>query len=242
LLSHSSFSDIGKARSNNEDCYLVSKSAPLFVVADGIGGHNYGEIASQKACEIIDEKFSQIAGLSPLEDLETAIACVKFAIKSANKAIYQMALNEPMYKGMGTTVALLYKHQDFIITAHVGDSRIYECSDTLIQLTQDHTVFAEKSPKSRSLRPRHYLTKSLGLKEFVEPTIEVFPYNQEATYLLCSDGLSDYLSSNILCSLIQEPLDIHSKSKKILNTVLETPAKDNITFILIDPASSFLLK
>lgn len=242
MLSHIALTDIGKARSNNEDSYIASAEDCLYVVADGIGGHNYGEVASAKACEVILEKFKQIHQLSPITDLDTALSYVKFAIYSANKTIYQMALDNPLYKGMGTTIAAIYKFQDSLIIAHVGDSRVYECQDGLKLLTKDHTLFAENSPKSRSLRPRHYLTKSLGIKEFIEPSITVIPYNKEASYLLCSDGLSDYLHDKHLEELILEPLELPYKSKKILDSVLSTPAKDNITFILIDPSHSCLLK
>jgi len=235
-LSHIAITDIGKARANNEDYYLIDENLNLFILADGIGGHNYGEIAAEKACVVAQEKIAQILKISPPQDLETAYAMIKFAIYSANKAIFQMALDEPKYKGMGTTLAICYRFLNQLIVAHVGDSRVYVCQDYLQQLTQDHTIFASKSPKSPSFRGKHYLTKSLGIKEYIDPTITVFPFHENSTYLLCSDGLSDYLVHTEIEAIMKDSFyNVPKKAAKLIEAALKTEAKDNITFILIQP-------
>lgn len=233
-VKHYAITDVGKARANNEDYYLADDELQLYILADGIGGHNYGEIAAKKACEVVHEKFKQIQALSPITDIETALSVMKFALYSANRAIFQMALDEQTYKGMGTTIIALFKYQDQLILAHVGDSRGYViASNKLTPLTQDHTIFVQKSPKSRSFRSKHYLTKSLGLKEFVEPTIQCLPFDPQANYLICSDGLSDYLEPKKIESILTSPLSSEHKADDLIKAALETAAKDNITFILI---------
>jgi protein phosphatase len=237
LLNTQSLSDIGKGRANNEDYFLVDESSNLFILADGIGGHNYGEVASKKACQIVKEKFDQVLTHGPITESEQALALVKFAIYSANRSIYQMALDEPIYKGMGTTLLVVFKFCDHWIVGHVGDSRFYKLEEDLSQLTQDHTILASDSPKSRSLRAKHFLTKSVGIKEFIEPSISIHPYNPKATYLLCSDGLSDYLDHQKMVQILKTESNLDLKASKLLQAVLETPAKDNITFILMNTPS-----
>jgi PPM family protein phosphatase len=238
LLIHYAISDIGKARKNNEDYFAFDKELNLYILADGIGGHNYGEVAAQKACETVKETFSQVLKLSPLQDLETAQALLKFAIYSANKAIYQQALDDPKYKGMGTTLVVFFKFENHLLIGHVGDSRCYKLDNELDLLTEDHTFFAQKSPKSRSLRSKHFLTRSLGIKEFVEPAISVHPYEANSTYMLCSDGLSDYLPHEEITEILKNVCPLDSKGSKLLEAALSTEAKDNITFILINSAFS----
>lgn len=235
LKKHLAVTDIGKARANNEDYYLVDDDLNLYILADGIGGHNFGEIAAQKACEVILEKFHQVHALSPISDLDTALSVMKFAIYSANRAIYQMALDDEKYKGMGTTIVAFYRLHQHLILGHVGDSRCYKSSETLLKLTEDHTIFVAKSPKSRSFRGKHYLTKSVGLKEFIEPTIQSLPYDPTASYLLCSDGLSDYLENDQIEAILQSSLSSLEKASALLKAALMSAAKDNITFILIPP-------
>lgn len=238
MLAHFAITDIGKARGNNEDYFACDQTLNLYVLADGIGGHNYGEIAAQKACDTVKDIFSQVLKLSPLQDLDTAQALLKFAIYSANKAIFQMALDEPLYQGMGTTLIVFFKFENHLLIGHVGDSRCYKLDNTLDQLTQDHTYFVARSPKSRSLRSKHYLTKSIGLKEFVEPSIVVHPYEANSTYLLCSDGLSDYLPHEKIETILKTAANLESKGQNLLQAALSTEAKDNITFILINSAFS----
>ncbi len=232
---HFALSDVGKARSNNEDYFLADDDLNLYILADGIGGHNYGEVASKKACEVILEKFKQIIALTPAMDLETAYSAMKFAIYSANRTIYQMTLDNPDLEGMGTTIVVFYKHDAHVIIGHVGDSRCYKMAPILAKLTEDHTIFVAKSPKSRSFRSKHYLTRSVGLKEFVEPSIVCIPHNHNTQYMLCSDGLSDYLEEHKIEQILNDQASLEAKANKLLSAALQTAAKDNITFILISP-------
>lgn len=235
LHKHAAISHTGKARANNEDYFLAEPSLNLYVLADGIGGHNYGEVAAQKACEVVVEKFRQINALAPISDLDTALSAMKFAIYSANRQVYQMALDDPTYKGMGTTLVVFFQLGEDVIIGHVGDSRCYKYEKELEKLTQDHTIFVSKSPKSLSLRSKHYLTKSIGLKEFIEPTIQHFKTPKSSSYLLCSDGLSDYLAEECIIKVLNNKSTLEQQASSLLEKALETDAKDNITFILISP-------
>lgn len=237
MLDHIAKTDIGRARSNNEDYFLIDEALGLYILADGIGGHQYGEVAAQKACQIAQEKMSQILKLDPLRDLETAKALVKFAIYSANRAVIQMALDNPIYAGMGTTLLVVFRWMDHLLVGHVGDSRFYKAGQSLEALTDDHTHFVPKTPKSRSLRSKHYLTRSIGQKEFIEPSVSVYPLEKASTYLLCSDGLSDYLPHNIIETILNVPLPLEETADFLLDSALKTAARDNITFILLRASS-----
>ncbi len=233
MIKHYALTNLGKARANNEDYFLAHHDLNLYLLADGIGGHNYGEVAAKLACDVISDTFIQVLKLAPLQDLDTAQALVKFAIHKANRAILQKSLNDPVYKGMGTTIVVCFKYQNHLIIAHLGDSRCYQLHTHLEQLTQDHTRFLSASPKSSSFRTKHYLTKSLGLKEFIEPSLTIHDFNPQALYLLCSDGLSDYVEKNKIEEILKVQAPLETKSIRLLEAALATKAKDNLTFILI---------
>jgi protein phosphatase len=226
---------VGKSRANNEDFFALNDDFGLYVLADGIGGHSFGEVAAELACKVTLEKFLEAYHLTEEFNEKSALALIKYAIHQANKAVFQKAKNDPMYKNMGTTLCVLCTLKDACIVAHVGDSRIYQYGASFELLTQDHTIFAQSSPKSRSLRGKHFLTKTIGIKEFVEPDIQIFPCSKDDIFLICSDGLSDFLDKSSLEQTLKEGSSLEDMGNLLLEKALTTEARDNITFILVKP-------
>ncbi len=189
--------DVGLQRKNNEDSCAVVEEAGLCVVADGMGGHLGGEIASNIAIETVSEAFKGRPrnGQDERKDAELLSKC----IKTANKEIYRRGNADAALKNMGTTIVAVVLSGDYIVTANVGDSRIYRMRDgKLQQVTEDHSWVGELRKKNliseedaRSHPLKNIITRALGM----EPTVEVDVKWEKAKagdiYLLCSDGLTD---------------------------------------------------
>lgn len=205
-------SDVGVVREENQDC--VGKfpdgssdfSVPpglLFVVADGMGGHRGGRMASQLAVQAIGEKFLAGDAAEPVERLRSAV-------KAANKHIYEYSLEQPDLNGMGTTCVALVLHRDGAVIAHVGDSRIYRISGRKItQLTNDHSRVAEMerrgmlSKEEARMHPeRSQLYRALGVRAEVEVDIaDDVEFHAGDYFVLCTDGLCNMVSDDEITEL-----------------------------------------
>ncbi len=244
-------SDTGRARAQNEDCYLCNQEEKLFLIADGIGGHVSGEIASKMAINSIEEFVVR----SRTEDITWPIPYRKelsleqnrllAAATVANHKIRGLASQNPMMKGMGTTLVGFLIEGNLLAVINIGDSRLYRIRDDHIeQITQDHTVAGVMermgliTKEESSCNPqKHILTSALGIEPLKNIKVDLFPAEIRANdlFLLCSDGLYDMLSN-------EEILDaINSVEGKALErtgiTLMERAnlagGKDNITVILI---------
>lgn len=227
-------SDIGLVRETNEDSYAFSPPH-LFVVADGMGGHAAGEIASSLAIKTIKEYVTQnINTVKPNAVLEQAIT-------EANKIIYEMAYSNGQYAGMGTTVTAAYLDTENIFWAHVGDSRMYLLRDSEIcQLTSDHSLVWELvesgkiTPEEALFHPqRNLLTRAVGTSSNISVDTGIASWTAGNKLLLCTDGLTNMVSEAGICSFLrQSPLD-----NSIMDTLIEEAKKagglDNITAILV---------
>ncbi len=236
--------DLGNIRTNNEDAgrfvrVSEEKGRPekgyLAIVADGMGGHAAGEIASQWAVEIIAQQYFKLTG-----DIES---CLKKAIEEANRVIFAEAQRNTQRKGMGTTCTVAVVKGQKIYYAQVGDSRLYHLHDgKLYQLTQDQTVVQEMvrqgtlSPEEAERHPnRNVLSNALGTK----PTLKVetgqasFPFDTEDRLLLCSDGLYDYFQQEEISNFLMiQPLKESAYS--LVNTAKLRGGHDNITVVVVE--------
>jgi len=226
----------GLVREKNEDCfYIDDTSYRLFVVADGMGGHKAGEIASHEAVEIMKEHLL-VRNELPSIEIE-----MKGAFEQANKRIFDMAHASDDMEGMGTTLTVLYVEDTCFHIGHIGDSRAYFVGpSSLEQITTDHTLVEQLiingtlSRDQASSHPnRNVITKAVGVDKTLE--IDYFVKEKQAQgVLLCSDGLTDSLSD-------VEILDIISKNETVsdaVNALVEASnnkgGHDNITVVLID--------
>lgn len=238
--------DTGRTRKNNEDSYLVDDDRGLYAVADGIGGHEGGEVASRMAIEglsqIIQERFS--VSDAPAHGISAEGDAVKSALNHAftlvNKTIRQAAAGNPALFHMGTTMTAILFREKTVYLAHVGDSRAYRLrSGVLTQVSEDHTVVAEQmraglltAEKARTTPYRHVITRALGIDTEIavdQGAIEVGPGD---TFLLCTDGLTEMVDdAEILRILSNAP---PRESADLL--VREANARggvDNITVVVV---------
>ena len=201
LIVEAGISDIGNVRALNEDAFLHQRltDGELFIVCDGMGGHNGGEVASNAAVRYIHEYFIN----NPNNNPEVTI---KEAIKFANQQIYFLSRTQNGHVGMGTTAVVLYIHLNSIYIAHAGDSRIYvNDNKKLLKLTKDHSVVQEmvnngviQENEAETHPRRNEITKALGIREFIEPTIATGIKSKKGDrFVLFSDGLSSLINHDL---------------------------------------------
>jgi PPM family protein phosphatase len=229
IAEEAGLTDVGRQRHTNEDRFY--ESAPVFAVADGMGGARSGEVASQIA---VDE-FSQqdVADGSP-EDRLAAIA------HAANRKIYELAQSDESHAGMGTTLTAAMVGDNEISLGHVGDSRAYRFrEDKLERLTQDHSLVEELmrmgrlSPEDAEVDPRRsIITRALG----PEPTVDVetctYPAKDGDVYLLCSDGLTGMVSEERVAEILRARSSLEQAASELVKAANANGGKDNITVVL----------
>ncbi|GMG97190.1 Stp1/IreP family PP2C-type Ser/Thr phosphatase [Tepidimicrobium xylanilyticum] len=234
--------DIGRIREVNQDAYYISviEENPLFIVADGMGGHKAGEIASNMAVDIISADLGKDVTLLELDD-NSIKNRIKESIGRANEEIYKKSLEDESYSGMGTTVTLIYSKGKKVFIGHVGDSRAYLLrKNILLQLTKDHSLVEELirngsiSREEAKLHPqRHIITRAVGTSPDVEADLIVQEKHKGDIFLLCTDGLTSMLADDE----IREQLLICENMQKICEELVEFANEkggfDNITVVAI---------
>ncbi len=242
--------DVGKVRDHNEDNFLVDRKLGIFVVADGMGGHAAGEVASAIAVRTVHEELKREAEL--LEDyvsgatggskvtVKDIVALVEHAVQRACSKVHEEALEDPAKRGMGTTLSalLVVGNQGFI--AHVGDSRIYLARDGRIQqVTEDHTVYNELIKRGKLTREqiekvqqKNAITRAVGVYERVEVDTLVLELIAGDMLVLASDGLHGYLESP---EELRAPLALEGDAitKALVTLANDRGGKDNITTIVV---------
>jgi protein phosphatase len=220
-------------RSTNEDAFLVDPDRGLFVVADGMGGHNAGEVASSLAVKAIGEFLADgtPASLNVLDE----------ALRLANDHILSVAGEMPDYTGMGTTVAAVYLRDREAVYAHAGDSRVYLWHmGKLSQLTRDDSWVAAAmngvSDDSREMDQhpmRHVLTKVVGLRPELQPSVAETPFVAGDVLLICSDGVHGSVSDDKLEQLLASRKPIATVAESVVREALTHGATDNVTAVVI---------
>ena len=237
-----SLSDIGKNRDMNQD-FVFSSSQPvgnlpnLFVVADGMGGHNAGEYASQKAVEVIVK--------NAFESGDTNCATIlRKAIKEANSSLLAVSESDNTMQGMGTTIVAAFCDKDKATIVNVGDSRMYHVKeDAVVQVTKDHSLVQEMVRKGEidkqeaKVHPsKNIITRAVGVQS--EVTADFFEVEIKAgqKILLCSDGLTNMLGEKELAEiLLDKETSIDNQAQRLIEKANENGGEDNISVIIIDP-------
>ncbi len=242
------WTDAGPVRENNEDSFLADWENGLFIVADGMGGHAAGEVASRLATDTIRELL-QDGGVDPDETqlardvgdpADVLRERLRYAMNQASARIRREAQATPAYAGMGTTVCVLLVESEQAHVAHVGDSRIYLFRDgELLRLTRDHTVVQQEidagrlTPElARQVSHRNYLTQSVGYHGPVEPDTATRPIQPGDIFLLCSDGVTDPLDDTMLARIIAET-EYEYLAETLVRKALEHGGEDNITAVTV---------
>jgi protein phosphatase len=224
--------DVGRVRTGNEDSYFVD--SPLFVIADGMGGHAAGDIASATAVEVIQNSRADINAEDP--------ATLSTAVREANRAIWAKSSNDPTLSGMGTTCTMILVDGNRAEVAHVGDSRAYLFHDgELRQITDDHTLVGrlvregKLQPEEAARHPqRSMITRALGVDEDVEVDQFSLDLSEGDRLMICSDGLSGMVSEDEMASLLQQVSDPQSVADQLVDQANEAGGEDNITVIVVD--------
>lgn len=229
--------DVGKLRRQNEDCVCVNEKKPYFaIVADGMGGHNAGEIASDMAVEAIRGHLNKgrITSKTNLEDK------IREAFVIANKKIYDYAEDNSKLMGMGTTAVTAMIHNGRLVVANVGDSRAYIIKDNEIrQISIDHSYVwqlvmkGEITEQQAKRHPkRNYITRAMG----TEKDIPVDVFSEEwngGTVLLCSDGLSNLVDNYEMRNIIVDAKEIERAAQRLIDLANERGGSDNVSVALM---------
>ena len=229
VVEQAGLSDVGRQREANEDNLVLA--APVFAVADGMGGARAGEVASRIAAEAFDDERD------PAATPEQQLAAVA---RTANRRIYELSQRDESHRGMGTTLTAALFDGDCVSVGHVGDSRAYRLRDgKLQQLTDDHSLVAELersgqlTPEAAEHHPqRSIITRALG----PEPTVEVDTHSHPArpgdVYLLCSDGLTGMVSDDDLGAIVRGSASLEEAAESLVRAANQSGGKDNITVVL----------
>jgi serine/threonine protein phosphatase PrpC len=221
-------SDVGLVREVNEDSKL--HEPPLFAVADGMGGHSAGDVASAMAIELVQREMGH------------ADFSLTAAVKNANKAIYQKASDDPDLAGMGTTITAMYLTDASAKIVHVGDSRAYLLrGGELSRITQDHTVVGRLvqqgriSPQDADRHPqRSYLERALGVDPDVEVDVHVLELFPGDRILLCSDGLFGMIDDSQILSAMKGEADPQRAAEALCRQAVDAGGTDNVTAVIVD--------
>jgi protein phosphatase len=250
-------SDVGKLREHNEDTIGIDNDIGLFILADGMGGYNAGEVASGLAVKtimsLVKEAYEyQNLSLGDKEsNLSRPSIVLRDAISRANKIIYQTAQNQPNYEGMGTTVVACLFRDNHVSVAHVGDSRLYIFRDQkLDQVTLDHSLLQElmdrgfyDEDESLYAASKNYVTRALGIDNQVDIEIHEYPVSPVDRFLLCSDGLSDMVDNEaIRTAMNNSDSSLEHITKELIQLSNQNGGRDNISVILTDIIEPFPAK
>ena len=237
-IQSASLSDRGlnERRPLNEDSFLADRERSIFAVADGVGGAEAGEVASQTAIEVLDEAFRHQTENADVEDL------MELAIQRANSSIHQMAQEHARFSMMATTIVALHLDGNVATIGHVGDSRLYRLTPDghLQRETEDHSIVEEEvragrmTPEQAANHPsKNVISRALGAEEGVEVDMKTMEVEDGTEFLLCTDGITRHVSDAELRQLLVLNDDLKSVCDQLKERCYERGAEDNLTVVLV---------
>ncbi|MGA8163620.1 MAG: Stp1/IreP family PP2C-type Ser/Thr phosphatase [Waddliaceae bacterium] len=235
-------SDMGLVRENNEDAWAIEPKDNIFILADGMGGHCGGEVAAKKAVESFSSLMKSSFGLSAKnKTLEQTCEQLRRLIQQINISVHQKGQNDRELHGMGTTLCCVYFHEEGLIHAHVGDSRIYQLREKkLHRLTEDHSLVSDllkmgqlNARQAQEHAFKNVITKAIGTQPRVEPTVKRCKLAIGDQYMMCSDGLSDLLSQKEIEQIMNQSPSLEKTVKRLILAANRQGGHDNITVVLM---------
>lgn len=236
-----SITDVGKRREVNED-YIYTSEKPvgnlpnLFIVADGMGGHNAGDYASKHAVEKAVEVIRECVNETDPENI------LQKAIDEANAYINKMSKTDEQLNGMGTTLVAVTIDEDYVTVANVGDSRMYIVDDFITQITKDHSLVEEMvdmggidREAARTHPDKNIITRAVGVKQYVLVDFFDVSITEKEKLLLCTDGLTNMLNDNEIHRIISESTDIEEAGRRLIEAANANGGRDNIAVVLVEP-------
>ena len=234
--------DPGRARSNNEDSVATDANVALAVLADGMGGYNAGEVASNMATTFINSELGRWLreASSQASDAEVRRA-MDICVENANRAIFNASNANPQYAGMGTTLVLAVFRDDRVLVGHVGDSRCYRLrAGRLQQITKDHSLLQEQidagliTPEQAAYSSnKNLVTRAVGVEDTVLLEVHQHEVQSGDLYLLCSDGLSDMLDDLGIAQVLLANDSLAACAQALVDAANDAGGKDNISVILV---------
>jgi len=234
--------DVGRRREGNEDSYLLLPEKDIYMVADGMGGHNAGEVASQNAVKMVAEYFTIERMAKMKEDQQQVKKEMVKAIEEAHQKIRKLSKTVKEYAGMGSTIVLSFIHHQLLHTCHAGDSRVYVINQSGIsQITNDHSTVAElvqmgkmTKEEARHSPMKNQITQALGSSFSLEPEYNQHSLNKGDKVLLCSDGLWEMLSDEEIQAIVMEEGSVDETCRKLIDQANQAGGNDNITVVLVE--------
>lgn len=239
--------DIGKKRTHNEDTFMIVEEEQLYMVADGMGGHASGEVASKLAVDSIRE-FFQATSADPEATwpykMDKTMGYEEnrliTGIKLANRRIFEASRQETRLRGMGTTIVSLFAVRDGCLIGHVGDSRVYRMRDGKVdQMTEDHSLlndYLKMKPMTAAeiaeFPHKNVIVRALGMKESVKVDVVFDTPKSGDVYILCTDGLSGPVKNDEIAAIAGSTPDIKGVAKALIDRANQNGGPDNITVVL----------
>ena len=233
--------DVGRARTNNEDAFTLAPASGLAVLADGMGGYNAGEVASNMATSFIRSELGRWLreASSQASDAEVRRA-MDICVDNANRAIFNAANTNPQYAGMGTTLVVAVFRDNRVLLGHVGDSRCYRLREgKLQQITRDHSLLQEQidagliTPEQAAFSAnKNLVTRAVGVEDTVLLETHQHDVLDGDLFLMCSDGLSDMLDDAGIAQVLQQHESLESGTRALIDAANDAGGKDNISVIL----------
>ena len=239
--------DVGRKRDHNEDSVYLPTDVRLAIVADGMGGHASGEVASALAVDTMVDYYGRTADMQPLtwpykvdRDLRGDINRMTTGVLLANLEVHERAARDPNCKGMGTTVVATYFLDDTVIIGHVGDSRVYRLREgKLTQITEDHSLINDYIKMKRVTEEeaenwphKNVIVRALGMKDSVQVDIITDHPKVGDCFLLCSDGLCDMLNDKQIAHIMDSTPDLDKAVENLIASANEQGGVDNISVVL----------
>ncbi len=249
--------DTGRVRSHNEDAIGYDEDIALAVLADGMGGHRCGEIASAiTVSTVLDAVRDKIKNTNKTDAVDNGIysaesRLIHEALSLANKNVYDSSAANVQYRGMGTTVVVTLFYNNRFTVAHVGDSRLYRLRDgKLEQLTHDHSFVQElidqgiyTPEQARNSVNKNQVTRAIGVDSKIQIDIHEDVAMVNDIYLLCSDGVTDMIEDHLIRSvIIENSQNLEKAAEEIIRLANKHGGKDNISALLVKPIKSFATK
>jgi PPM family protein phosphatase len=234
--------DPGLTRSNNEDCFLYDKACGFAVLADGMGGHNAGEVASSMATTLIAAELTRWLSCSEtLNHADEVCRLLTISVAKVHQKILHTANSNTGYQGMGTTVVVGIFQGDRLFLTHVGDSRCYRLrGGVLTQITKDHSMLQEQVDAglmtlahAAQAPGRNLLTRALGVESRLPLEVRIHPVEANDLYLMCSDGLTDMVDDVSITSLLGQATDLEQRTSALVHLANAKGGRDNVTVMLI---------
>ena len=230
--------DIGKTRKTNQDYLFISEDAVgtlpnIYIVADGMGGHKAGEVASKGAVQSMIQSLKNTSLRDPVSIMEEGVT-------AANNKIFHMSRDNPEFEGMGTTLVVATVYENYFYVANIGDSRLYIVNDEIHQITRDHSYVEEMVSRgeidkdsARTHAQKNVITRAVGVETGTYADYFQVKYKKGDKILMCSDGLSNMIADDELKGLVKKNIPLEQIVNELVYTANYNGGADNITAIVV---------